>query len=100
MVLGELSNEQIVEKIRQIAKENQINLGDLEILYAPGMPKEIQAMTLGTQGIVLGPTALRSLPTLIAVLRHELQHIQDRRDLGDSGAYGIELEQRARLAAL
>jgi len=98
MVLEELNNERIAEKIRQIAKGNQIDLGEIELLYEPGMPEEIQGMTLGTQGIVLGPAALRSLPTLITVLKHELQHIQDRKALGDSEAHGTELEQRARLA--
>ena len=94
----ELHDEQIAEKIKQIARENQIHLEELELLYASEMPEEIQGMTLGTQGIVLGPAALKSLSTLIEVLKHELQHIRDRKALGDPGAYGAELEQRAREA--
>jgi hypothetical protein len=66
----ELNNEQIAEKIKRIAREN---IEDIELLYASGMPEEIQGMTLGTQGIVLGPAAIKSLSTLIEVLKHELQ---------------------------
>ena len=94
----ELSEEQIAERIRQLAKDNRIDLDDIELLYAPEMPEVIQGMTLGAQGIALGPAALVSLSTLIEVLKHEQQHIRDRRALGDPGAYGAELEQRARQA--
>ena len=90
-----LNDELIAENIKQIAKENQIDLEDLELLYVSEMPEEIQGMTLGIQGIVLGPAALKSLSTLIAVLKHERQHIRERKALGDPGAYGAELEQRA-----
>lgn len=69
----ELNDEQVAEKIKQIARENQINLEDIEFLYASGMPEEIQGITLGTQGIAIGPAAIKSLSTLIEVLKHELQ---------------------------
>ena len=61
----ELNDEQIAKKIKQIARENQINLEDIELLYASEMPEEILGMTLGAQGIVIGPATIKNLSTLI-----------------------------------
>jgi hypothetical protein len=68
------------------------------LIKGADMPANYFGMTLGDEGFAINRFLMDNYEELVNTLKHEYQHILDRRALGDPGAYGSALEDAARKA--
>jgi RHS repeat-associated protein len=68
------------------------------VIVGADMPECYFGMTLGDSGFAVIRAILGNAKELTKTLKHELQHVLDRRSLGDPGAYGQYLEDAAEAA--
>lgn len=84
-------------KVRAALKE--AGLEDAGVLIkGADMPDGYFGMTLGDEGFVINRAIIDDATELGNTLRHELQHVLDRRRMGDPSAIGEALEEAARAA--
>jgi hypothetical protein len=68
------------------------------VIVGADMPEGYFGMTLGDSGFAVNRAIIGNAKELTKTLKHELQHVLDRRALGDPGAYGQCLEDAAEAA--
>ena len=68
------------------------------VIVGADMPECYFGMTLDDSGFAVIRAILGNAKELTKTLKHELQHVLDRRSLGDPGAYGQYLEDAAEAA--
>jgi hypothetical protein len=68
------------------------------LIKGADMPTGYSGMTLGDEGFVINRSVIKDPKELLETVKHEYQHIVDRRALGDPGAYGQDLEDKANAA--
>jgi hypothetical protein len=68
------------------------------LIKGADMPKGYSGMTLGDEGFVINRSVITDPKELLETVKHEYQHIMDRRALGDPAAYGQDLEDKANAA--
>ena len=90
-------SEAQVTRIKQALAEEGLSDIDVTIIGAD-MPEGYFGMTLGDEGFAINRSMIESATELSKTLKHELQHILDRKALGDPGAYGQCLEDAAQAA--
>lgn len=91
-----LTAEQIATAQKAMKEEG---MSDANLLIkGADMPANFAGMTLGVEGFAINRSLFEQYDQLVYTLKHEYQHILDRRALGDPGAYGQALEDAAREA--
>jgi RHS repeat-associated protein len=86
-----------VALVRDALNEAGMSKIDIVIVGAD-MPEGYFGMTLGDSGFAVNRAIIGNAKELTKTLKHELQHVLDRRALGDPGAYGQCLEDAAEAA--
>jgi len=79
-------------------REAGISTSERLLIKGADMPASLAGMTLGDEGFLVNRTILNNREELVKTIKHEVQHMKDRRAIGDPAAYGQEFEDAARAA--
>ncbi len=83
--------------VQQAMRKAGINDSNL-LIQGADMPAGYSGMTIGDQGFVINRSIVKDPQALMDTIKHEYQHVVDRRALGDPSAYGQPLEDKANAA--
>jgi hypothetical protein len=67
-------------------------------IQADDLPDGYDGMTLGTEGFSVNRKLIDDHARLVDTFKHELQHVLERREMGNPSAYGQSMEDSARAA--